>query len=85
MKPKPWFDECQYFINGKRFGGHELVEVAKNDGLNMMDFACWFAGENAASSSRKPFKGQIPCWNMEVDYCSKAVRESPGSTATIAP
>jgi hypothetical protein len=68
MKPKLWFDECEYYINGKRYGGDELVEVAKNDGLDIMDFACWFSGNMAASAKRKPFNGQILCWSESVEY-----------------
>jgi hypothetical protein len=68
MKPKLWFDECEYYINGKRYGGDELVEVAKNDGLDIMDFAFWFAGNMAASTKRKPFNGQILCWSESVEY-----------------
>lgn len=68
MVPSLWFDECQYFINGKRYGGDELVEVAKNDGLSIIDFACWFAGKMVASTHRKPFAGQIICWNENINY-----------------
>jgi len=68
MHPFLWFDECEYFINGKRYGGDELTEVAKNDGLGIMDFACWFAGPNAASTKRKSFVGQIICWDESINY-----------------
>lgn len=68
MKPKLWFDECEYYINGKRYGGDELVEVAKNDGLSIMDFACWFGGNKAAATKRKSFTGQILCWSESVEY-----------------
>lgn len=68
MKPKLWFDECEYYINCKRYGGDELVEVAKNDGLDIIDFACWFSGGKAAYSKRKPFIGQIICWSETIQY-----------------
>jgi hypothetical protein len=67
MKPALWFDECQYFINGVFYNEH-LENVSKNDGLGLIDFALWFAGSGAASSTRKPFKGQILCWNESINY-----------------
>jgi hypothetical protein len=61
-----------------------LVEVAKNDGLGIIDFAIWFAGSNAASSKRKPFNGQILCWNDAVDYCSIGLQTAQECDATEA-
>lgn len=65
MKPALWFDECEFLINNKHIS---LNQVAKNDGLVLSDFISWFAGENAASSKRKLFIGQIICWNENIEY-----------------
>ena len=67
MKPALWFDECEYFIDGVLCNGN-ILEVAKNDGLDIIDFAVWFEGKKAASSKRKPFFGQIICWNENINY-----------------
>lgn len=48
-----------YILNGKKLGLAALTEVAKNDGLNVDDFECWFP---------KIFAGQIICWNEEITY-----------------
>jgi hypothetical protein len=82
MRPSLWFDECEYFINGEKFGGDELEKVAENDGLGIVDFALWFAGKNAASTSRKPFNGQILCWNEAIEYCPVELQNAHGSVAT---
>jgi hypothetical protein len=39
--------------------GEVIKKLAKNDGLTEEDFRGWF---------RKPFKGQIICWNPEIKY-----------------
>lgn len=48
-------------INGKVAENvFEMVEkLAKNDGLSVEDFKEWF---------KKPFSGQIICWNPEIQY-----------------
>jgi len=61
-------DDCEYYINGKRYSGDELAKVAKNDGLSIIDFGCWFAGKSVASSKRNPFDGQIICWSEKIKY-----------------
>ena len=38
----------------------KITEVARNDGLNRIDFEQWF--------NKLPFEGQIICWNNVVDY-----------------
>ena len=40
-----------------------IDEVAKNDGLTTQDLIDWFAVEED-----RPFKGQIICWNPDVNY-----------------
>lgn len=68
MKPALFFDECQFYVDGNRIIGDDLELVALNDGLSIQDFICWFAGPMLASSTRKPFNGQIICWDNNVDY-----------------
>ena len=48
-------------INGKRLTPTELEALAGNDALMYQDFLRWF-------QYPKPFKGQIICWNENVEY-----------------
>lgn len=48
-----------YFLNEKKLSLKELTKVAKNDGLDVSDFECWFP---------KTFDGQIICWNENINY-----------------
>lgn len=51
-------------INGvwmANFGSENGSLIAKNDGLETLDFQNWF--------QKLPFKGQIICWNDSVSYC----------------
>ena len=38
-----------------------VTEIAKNDGLEFIDFLSWF-------QFPKPFSGQIICWNPDIKY-----------------
>lgn len=49
-----------YFVNKRQIGFYELPELAKNDGLEVDDFECWF--------NFSTFDGQIICWNKEINY-----------------
>lgn len=49
------------FINDKLRWGQMASVVAKNDGLSVEDFKAWFKWG-------KPFKGQIICWNDQIEY-----------------
>ena len=40
----------------------DLKEIAKNDGLSLIDFMEWFADFS------KNFEGQIICWNENINY-----------------
>ncbi len=40
----------------------QVIEIAKNDGLHVNDFFAWF------EKSKKPFYGQIICWNENINY-----------------
>lgn len=48
-----------FFLNGIWTGGEALTKVAHNDGLGIDQFNSWF---------KKPFAGQIICWNKETNY-----------------
>lgn len=52
--------DFNYYLNGKLLKIDQLKEVAKNDGLHIDDFECWF---NSAD-----FDGQIICWSDAVKY-----------------
>jgi hypothetical protein len=49
----------EYILNGKKLNLPELTQVANNDGLECDDLELWF---------QKPFKGQVICWNENVNY-----------------
>lgn len=50
-------------INGKEIANSEneamVAKLAVNDGLSVEDFRAWF---------KKPFSGQIICWNPDIKY-----------------
>jgi hypothetical protein len=53
----------EVMINGKffcSFGSENWHTLCKNDGLNSEDMRNWF--------SKLPFKGQIICWNENINY-----------------
>lgn len=68
MQPSNFVDECKFFINGRSIEKESFIQVAKRDGLAPIDFATWFAGSEMMSSKRKPFEGQIICWNDRITY-----------------
>ena len=68
MKPKLFADECEFLINDKPMAARDMTECSKNDGLEVIDFVYWFAGSDIMSSKRKPFSGQIICWNENIEY-----------------
>lgn len=43
------------------FNSGLITEIAKNDGLELVDFLAWF-------KYPKPFKGQIICWDENINY-----------------
>jgi hypothetical protein len=51
--------KTSYLINGKKVSLKQLTELAANDGLTADDLELWF---------KKPIKGQIICWNNEIEY-----------------
>lgn len=52
--------DLNYYLNGKLLKIDQLKEVAKNDGLHIDDFECWFNSPD--------FDGQIICWSDRVLY-----------------
>jgi hypothetical protein len=52
-----------YAIDGCFQSLKELSVVAKNDGLEVDDFECWFNIKHS-----KYFNGQIICWNENINY-----------------
>lgn len=59
---KTWNFEIYHRHNSKAdlsFRFENIPVVAKNDGLELIDFMHWFT---------KPFDGQIICWNSNINY-----------------
>lgn len=57
------YETMEVFINGKfycNYGSELIVGLASNDGLDEMDFKCWFMD--------LPFSGQIICWKENINY-----------------
>lgn len=50
-----------FFLNGKKLTAPQVIVLSINDGLEYRDFLSWF-------KFPAPFKGQIICWNKNVDY-----------------
>lgn len=63
-----WWDECRAKINGLNIELYEFEQLSYNDGLSAKDMLLWLAGPNLADSKRKPFNGQIICWNPNINY-----------------
>lgn len=68
---KTWdveIDECDVWAIGvpgtqiKYTDDKQNADIAKNDGLTEQDLYWWF------KSSKKPFEGQIICWNNNIEY-----------------
>lgn len=57
------YETLEVFIDGKFYCNYssELIKaLAGNDGLDEMDFKCWFMD--------LPFSGQVICWSDNIDY-----------------
>jgi len=80
MTARLWADECEYSINGQNLNAGELITLARNDGLHVLDFMDWFSNGMAADSNRKDFEGQILCWNESVNYSSIELPQSNGAS-----
>jgi hypothetical protein len=56
------YETMEIYIDGKFFcnyGSELICDLARNDGLEEIDFKCWFT---------LPFSGQIICWDEKVNY-----------------
>ncbi len=51
----------EMFINNRKIGSLETVDLALNDGLHTRDLFDWF-------KYPKPFTGQIICWSENIEY-----------------
>ena len=51
--------ELLYLLQNRKLSEGQLITIAHNDGLHIVDFKEWF---------NKPFKGQVICWNKEINY-----------------
>jgi hypothetical protein len=56
-----------WWIDGQVAATDEVVNMAKNDGLEINDFLNWFIIH--PKTKREGFKGQILCWNENLSYC----------------
>lgn len=50
-----------FYLNGIEVQPDSLLEIAKNDGLEIAELLLWF-------QYPKPFNGQIICWNDKINY-----------------
>lgn len=50
-----------FFIDGKKLGSLQAIDLAINDGLKYKDFLSWF-------KYPKDFAGQIICWGENINY-----------------
>jgi hypothetical protein len=53
-------------INGKVNGGLSYPKIARNDGLEYIDFVNWF--NIHPKKKDQVFRGQIICWRDKIDY-----------------
>jgi len=52
-------------VNGKSINASQSILIANNDALSWSEFESWFG---IFSKKFKGFKGQIICWNDDVEY-----------------
>lgn len=70
---KIWNFECNFwntssvvFVNGKSITSRQFIELARNDGLNVVEMMQWFQCHPKKKSDN--FVGQILCWDESVEY-----------------
>lgn len=61
----PTGSKCCIFIDSISKPFNLLDEVAKNDGLTREDFNHWFSTKQIRDNG---FKGQVICWNKNIEY-----------------
>lgn len=54
---------CQVLVNADDMGVDLVGLLAKNDGLNYLDFLSWFKYEK-----KEPFIGQVISWSDKIEY-----------------
>lgn len=54
------------FVEGKHKGYYG--DIAKNDGLEPIDFLDWFGIKHGDAMDNKVFNGQMICWNDKIKY-----------------
>ncbi len=70
IKPDYEVDEVDIIINKKWFcqvGSIQSEEISRNDGLDIEDLKNWFL-LSPEYKKVKNFKGQIICWNENINY-----------------
>lgn len=60
--------ECDWYINSKPIFSDTFHKLAQNDGLLIKDMSDWFIPDISKVKSRIIFKGQIICWNENIEY-----------------
>lgn len=68
---KIWDIEIDWFGvvsigNRHHFENEDCEIISKNDGLNVSDFFDWIIAP--IMKSRKPFSGQVICWDEKINY-----------------
>ncbi len=61
--------KLSFEINNKRVPFNERHHIWENDGLDSVDFWCWFVKNPTQDHHMmQEFKGQIICWDESVEY-----------------
>lgn len=67
---KIWTFECDHngliTVDGLHMDASQEQEIAKNDGLEWIDFNDWII--KPCYIAEKPFRGQIICWDESIVY-----------------
>jgi hypothetical protein len=69
-----------WWIDGNVIPTDKVVELAKNDGLEINDFLNWFMCHPKAK--KEGFFGQILCWNESIDYIQNKTNDDSSTSAS---
>lgn len=62
------------FINGELVTNEQAIELANNDGLNIIDFDKWLCPDGTKFIVNLPvFTGQIICWSSKPNYSPSTI------------